>query len=114
MFTVRIAIECIQNIKLDDFLDGKYNANKEFAVECRDTKTEPLGGWTCYMAQVIHISCKTKIRFLTQAIFINRPTKIYKTCYFLASEEKLEQKLESIAGTRSPRAIPTVDFLSFN
>lgn len=60
-YTVGIKTEWIKYFNDDDFKNEKYDPDKEFAVEWHDSKKMPLGGWKCYMAQVMHISSKQKI-----------------------------------------------------
>lgn len=55
-YTVGIPIEWIKRFNIDDFRNEKYDPQKEFAVEWRDQKKEPCGGWNCFLAQVIHVS----------------------------------------------------------
>lgn len=116
LYTIGIKTEWIKNFNDDDFKNEKYDPDKKFAVEWRDSKKMPLGGWKCYMAQVIHISGKQNIfpnwSFI---ITVNVCMQINNTrLIFLASETWLEKKLGSICGTESPRAIPEVrDFLFF-
>lgn len=56
MYTTGMNINHIKDFNIDDLKNDKIPPTKPFAVEWRETKKEPLGGWPCFMAQVIHVS----------------------------------------------------------
>lgn len=55
-YTPGIDINHIKNFNYEQFINDDEDPDKIYVVEWHDSVKEPLGGWTCYSAQVIAVS----------------------------------------------------------
>lgn len=102
---MNVNVNHIKNFNVEDFLNEKVLPTQPSAIEWRESKKEPLGGWPCFMGQVVNISCKCNIFFFFTG---SRFYFIQILFLIIDSLKTLNTELECIEGILSPRRVVRV------